>query len=239
MCPGPARRPLRLALPVLAALLAAAPASAQAADTTATGGSVVPNTDPSDVRVLRAIYEIDTPLFVVPVRAVNGTAYDVFLAVGPVVGAGALVTGGDLNRPLRLGVTGVANYAATRALKNLIKRPRPYAALDGIGARDRGHQGDDVLDPTSFPSGHTSTAFAIATSLSLSYPKWYVVVPSAAWATTAGLARIWHGVHYPTDVLAGAAIGAGSAVLVHLLLPDLLGGGGDAEPIVARVVVPL
>ena len=238
MCRGPAPGPLRPALVALAVLLAAAPASGQAADTTAAGDSVVPNTDPVDVRVLRAIYETDAPLFVVPVRAVNATAYDVFLAVGPVVGAGALVTGGDLDRPLRLGVTGVVNYAATRALKNLVERPRPYAALDGIDARDRGHQGDDVLDPTSFPSGHTSTAFAIATSLSLSYPRWYVVAPAAAWATTAGLARVWHGVHYPTDVVAGALVGAGSAVAVHLLVPDLLGGDDD-PPVVARVVLPL
>ena len=180
--------PPRLAGRLVAALVLLAPAaSAQApTDTTAAGDSVVPNTDPADVRVLRAIYGIDTPLFVVPVRAVNDAAYPVFLAVGPAVAAGALVTGGDLDPALRLAVTGAANFGATTALKDLFKRPRPYAALDGVAARDRGHQGDGVFDPHSFPSGHTSTAFSIATSLSLSYPRWYVVAPSVAWGDDDG-----------------------------------------------------
>ena len=65
----------------------------------------------------------------------------------------------------------------------------------------------------SFPSGHTSDAFSLATALSIVYPKWYVVVPAYAWAVTVGYSRMALGVHYPGDVLAGALIGAGSAYL--------------------------
>ena len=65
----------------------------------------------------------------------------------------------------------------------------------------------------SFPSGHTATAFALATSLSVKYPKWYVIAPSALWACSVGVSRMNEGVHYPSDVLAGAAIGAGCAVV--------------------------
>ncbi len=68
-----------------------------------------------------------------------------------------------------------------------------------------------------FPSGHTSLAFAIATSLSLKYPKWYVIAPSYVWACSVGYSRMNLGVHYPSDVLAGAVLGAGSAFLTYKL----------------------
>lgn len=69
----------------------------------------------------------------------------------------------------------------------------------------------------SFPSGHTSLAFATAASLSIQCKKWYVTLPAYAWAASVGYSRMYLGVHYPTDVLAGAAIGVGSAYLSHWL----------------------
>lgn len=235
---------MRLRLATALVLLAAPVASAQvASDTTAAGDSVVPNTDPIDVRVLRAIYGIDTPAFVVPVRLVNDAAYPVYVGAAPALGAGALVTGADLDPALRLAAAEALNFGVTYALKNIVGRPRPYAALDSLPARDRGHMGDDVFDPHSFPSGHTSMAFVVATSLSLSYREWYVVVPAATWATTMGLARIWHGVHYPTDVAAGAAVGIASGAAVHFLLADVIGGitSGDESAAVVpfRMVIAL
>jgi len=65
----------------------------------------------------------------------------------------------------------------------------------------------------SFPSGHTSQAFATATALYLEYPKWYIAVPAFGWASIVGYSRMYLGVHYPTDVLAGALVGSGSALL--------------------------
>ena len=73
----------------------------------------------------------------------------------------------------------------------------------------------------SFPSGHTSMAFATATSISLMYPKWYIIAPSFLWASSIGYSRMYLGVHYPSDVLAGALLGAGSSIGAHFLFKYL------------------
>ena len=73
------------------------------------------------------------------------------------------------------------------------------------------------LHGQSFPSGHASLAFSAAASLSIQYKKWYVTVPAYIWAASVGYSRIYLGVHYPSDVAAGAAVGIGSAYLAHWL----------------------
>ncbi len=99
--------------------------------------------------------------------------------------------------------------ALTTVLKYTIDRSRPFQKYpDIIKLGDAGSP--------SFPSGHTSDAFSMATSLSLTYPKWYVIIPAYAWSCTVAFARMDLGVHYPSDVLAGAVIGAGSAWLCHI-----------------------
>jgi len=69
----------------------------------------------------------------------------------------------------------------------------------------------------SFPSGHTSMAFSTATSVSMLYPKWYVIVPAYTYACAVGYSRMYLGVHYPSDVLTGALLGAGTAIGTHYL----------------------
>ena len=89
-------------------------------------------------------------------------------------------------------------------------RERPYDRYpDRVDARS--HESSP-----SFPSGHTAAAFSLATSLSIRYPKWYVIAPSAFWACSVGFSRMNEGVHYPSDVAAGAVIGAGCAVSQYL-----------------------
>jgi membrane-associated phospholipid phosphatase len=93
-------------------------------------------------------------------------------------------------------------------LKRLVDRPRPYLKHpDDIKQRDR------PGGRFSFPSGHTTTAFAIATTLSLSHQKWYVLAPSFLYASFVGYTRLRLGMHYPSDVLAGILIGVGSGLL--------------------------
>ena len=103
----------------------------------------------------------------------------------------------------------------TEIMKYSINRDRPFKTYPDITRKS------DVRSP-SFPSGHTSSSFALATSLSLSYPKWYIIVSSYTWAGTVAFSRMDLGVHYPSDVLAGAIVGAGSAWLTHCVNKKLI-----------------
>ena len=103
-------------------------------------------------------------------------------------------------------------YGVTLGLKYTVKRERPFLTYpDEIVNKS----GIDWSDSYSFPSGHSTMAFATATALLLEYPKWYVIVPSYAYAGTVAYSRMHLGVHYPSDVLTGAIIGSGCAVLSH------------------------
>ena len=108
-------------------------------------------------------------------------------------------------------VAGLAlSTVATEAIKVIVKRPRPYQTYSDIYP-------DQIDNGNSFPSGHTSIAFSTATSLTLIYKKWYIAVPAFAWASGVGYSRMYLGQHYPSDVVAGAVVGAAGAYAAHWL----------------------
>ncbi|MGQ7947476.1 phosphatase PAP2 family protein [Flavobacterium sp. WC2509] len=109
-----------------------------------------------------------------------------------------------------IGESLAASVFISLALKSITKRDRPYETYPEI---------ENVTEESSysFPSAHTSVAFSTATTLSMAYPKWYVIAPSFIWAGAVGYSRMYLGVHYPTDVLAGAIVGSGSAFLCYKL----------------------
>ena len=96
-------------------------------------------------------------------------------------------------------------------LKNIIQRDRPYHVIEGTRLITEGAHG------FSFPSGHSSSSVGIATGLSLHFPKWYIIAPSFLYAGAVMLSRPYLGAHYPSDLLAGAILGALCQVLFYEL----------------------
>jgi undecaprenyl-diphosphatase len=103
----------------------------------------------------------------------------------------------------------LAEFAST-ALKAIVGRSRPFVR----------YPEPEVLVPrphdSSLPSGHASTSFAAATILSFAFPK---AAPGfLVFAAAVAFSRVYVGVHYPLDVLAGAALGALVAIALLRLV---------------------
>ena len=160
--------------------------------------------------MLRQINKDEHPKWDKAMKITSASIYPA-MAITP----GSLILSGYINNDkmmMRNGVkTGVAiglDVLLTTGLKYAINRPRPFAQYpNDIVQRDQ-------VGKYSFPSGHTSTAFATATALTLSTKKWYVAVPSYAYACAVGYSRMRLGVHFPSDVLGGMIVGIGSSLLV-------------------------
>ncbi|MFI1364030.1 bifunctional phosphatase PAP2/diacylglycerol kinase family protein [Streptomyces griseochromogenes] len=89
---------------------------------------------------------------------------------------------------------------------------------------------------TSFPSGHAASAAAFATGVGLESPAWGAVVAPVAFSVA--MSRVYTGVHFPSDVLAGAALGAGAAFAVRALVPTRAQAAPPARPRTAAPALP-
>jgi undecaprenyl-diphosphatase len=98
--------------------------------------------------------------------------------------------------------------ACAQVISRLVDRPRPFVD-DPAGVHLFVRHAADA----SFPSDHATAAFAIATAVALRHRRWGAVVLMFAGVLAAG--RVALGIHYPTDVLAGAALGAAASLLVY------------------------
>ncbi len=161
-----------------------------------------------DINTLHKINSLDSKFARLYSKAFSKSAP--YIAVGVPV-AMAVYAGIDKDKELLkdaiyIGTSVAEAVVITYGMKYAFDRERPYDRYpDRVDARS--HESSP-----SFPSGHTAAAFSLATSLSIRYPKWYVIAPSAFWACSVGFSRMNEGVHYPSDVAAGAVIGAGCAV---------------------------
>lgn len=105
---------------------------------------------------------------------------------------------------------GLAFIVANLMIKNAVARSRPYELypyLQYLGRKPHDR---------SFPSGHTTNVFACATVIFLCHRK--AGIAALAIAALVAFSRLYNGAHFPTDVLAGLAIGVIFAVLVHFWL---------------------
>ena len=170
-----------------------------------------------DIDVLRNINQNRSTTLDPTFKIITNSVFPVALAVPAVVTTLYLLNKDSASKQqaIIVGGTVIISSAITGLLKYTIQRDRPFVTYPDIN-----HITPE--DSYSFPSGHTSTAFALATSVTIAYPKWYVAAPAYLWASSAAYSRMHFGVHYPSDVIAGALIGSGSAWLCYQLNKRLL-----------------
>ena len=95
-------------------------------------------------------------------------------------------------------------------LKKAIRRDRPYVVIASS------LQALQPSDQFSMPSGHTAAAFLTATLVTLFVPSLFAL--AMLWAILVGVSRVVLGVHYPSDIAAGALLGASSAALAAAVI---------------------
>jgi len=166
-----------------------------------------------DYKILRSCNSSEMPVWD---KTMNGVSFSVY-PVMPLSVAGIWSHGYFTKDPVMMrngyksAITIGLACGISTGLKYAVSRTRPFTQYPGdIMQRSK-------CGPLSFPSGHTTAAFATATAVSLSYKKWYITVPSYVYAGFVGYSRMRLGVHYPSDVLGGMIIGIGCGFLTWQL----------------------
>jgi Membrane-associated phospholipid phosphatase len=104
----------------------------------------------------------------------------------------------------------ILSTVVAQIFKRAVNRIRPFLIVNDLNIKKIG------IDKYSFPSGHTTAAFTISVMTSLFYPSAIFLLVSLA--SLVGISRIYLGVHYPSDVFAGAILGTLSSYLVFYLI---------------------
>ena len=153
---------------------------------------------------------------------VNDLPDGLFRPVWPVMQLGALGAApataavawleGDRRLAERLLLSGTATWALAKAVKRMVRRPRPAVLLAGTRIRGASATGLGYL------SGHAGVSAALAAAALPAAARPAVRVVVVGGAALVGLSRIYVGAHLPLDVVAGAALGLGVEGTVRLLL---------------------
>ena len=181
------------------------------------------NRDPKniDVKIFRSINNSRSDFFntVIPITDKSLLPVSIIVPVGLFSLSRFYEKYYDENSAILAAISELTGSVITISLKNIIKRERPFRKLNDVYLVSI----KPLTDRFSFPSGHTTNSFALATSLTLRYPdKPFLISGLYFYAAVVSIGRIYLGVHYPSDILGGMIVGSGSALLIHSLRKDII-----------------
>jgi membrane-associated phospholipid phosphatase len=171
-----------------------------------TGSAVRDRIDAADETIMARLSAERSPVLdgFLPTLSRSADFFALWIGIAAVLAAGQDERG---RRAALRGLAGmvIASTASNVVAKGLVRRPRP--AVEVRPARRPGR----TPVTTSFPSGHGAAAAAFATGVGLEMPA--LAAPVGALAAAVGIARVVNGVHYPSDIVGGWAVGVGVAML--------------------------
>jgi membrane-associated phospholipid phosphatase len=169
-----------------------------------------------DAAVYAAVASTPTPALDLPMRRLSNSANRSALWLG--LAGGLALLGGRRGR--RAAVAGVISIGVSSALVNIgMKSIRERVRPDRIAAGVIEARHVDMPASSSFPSGHSASAFAFATAVGREIPL--LALPLRALAAAVAYSRVHTGVHYPGDTLAGSLVGASAGLAVARSLEGL------------------
>ena len=151
-----------------------------------------------EIAILRGTRRLETPWLTASMRGItflgSGTCWTLFSLV--LIFAAMKIVGMGVG----IGLSALAGALTAKLIKYSVRRPRPTTDPACPPALS------ELPDPWAFPSGHTLAAFTVCGGLFLVGSPWAFL--AVVFAFLVGCSRIYLGVHYPTDVLAGALFGS-------------------------------
>ncbi|MEU9339438.1 phosphatase PAP2 family protein [Streptomyces sp. NPDC048290] len=120
-------------------------------------------------------------------------------------------------RGRRAAARGLVSLALASATINTVGKRSVRRSRPSLGPVPAARQLKRQPITTSFPSGHAASAAAFAAGVAMESPQWGAVVAPLAYSVA--MSRVYTGVHFPSDVLTGAALGVGAAFAVRALVP--------------------
>jgi len=164
--------------------------------------------DSLDHAIYDAVANTPTPTLDVPITWIaNASNYSTF----SIVIAGVLATSrGPRGRDAA--IRGLVAVGATSIVANLVVKPL-FARRRPTRRKETAGRGARMPGSSSFPSGHTASAFAFAAAVAPDFPQ--LAFPLYALATVVGYSRVHTGVHFPSDVMGGAVVGTAIGTVVR------------------------
>lgn len=139
-----------------------------------------------------------------------------------IIGVGILLTAGKRKKAITLMLAFLYSGIWAQIAKKVFHTPRPKYFFEQINFQYTHFvEGLSMHDTNSFPSGHTASAFAMATVFVLVFKKKKISLPCVFIAVLIGYSRIYLAQHFPIDVMIGALIGVLCAVMSYYQVYDL------------------